>query len=238
MQFTPPRVPRLVEIYYGLLACGSTHINASLDGEQTAPFLANVLKSAAAPSCCLSILSCWFRSSAPKYSAFLDVVGSKSASEYYEYVAELQRYKTELRDQMWEAGVDLLMAPVHCLPAFPHDSSMDMTQSACYSMLYNAVDYPAGTVTVTSMTEADHAWPVNNQINGGQIDAKIEVPIREAYQAAVDAAVPFPAGVQIIGLPYEEEKVLGMLMQLEHVLGNSAIGTEAESGNTSQYGSL
>lgn len=222
--FTPPRIPRLIQLYYGLLACGSEHIGDALDGEETAPYLANLLKSAKTPGCLLSILSCCLRSSAPKYSAFLDVVGSKSAGEYYVYVSELQLYKAEFKDAMRQAGVDLLLSPVHCLPACPHESSMDMTQSACYSLVYNAIDYPAGTVNVTSMTNADHDWPETLPL-----DPKIDAPIRAAYQAAVDAAVPFPAGVQIVGLPFEEEKVLGMLMQLEDALANGTNGAAAEA---------
>lgn len=110
-------------------------------------------------------------------------------------------------------------------------------------LLSTALDYAAGTVTVTTMKQVgtwsthstpqlsyqsnthrilkeDHEWPNNPAIDGGVLDSKIEVPIRDAYAAAVEAGVPFPAGVQIVGLPHQEERVLGMLMQLEKALAN------------------
>jgi len=211
-------VPHAVNLYYGLLSCGSGHITTLLKGEEVASFLRKLLAAAKAPGVLRRLMAWWIRGKAPKMAAVLDNLHAKSAGEYYEYVAEMGRYKAEFEAAMRKEGVELLLAPVHALPAVPHNSSSEMTQAACYSFLYNVLDYCAACVPVTTMIEEDRDWPSNSEIAGGAIDSYIEAPMRDAYKKAAATGAAFPCGVQIAGLPFEEEKVVGVLVQLEEAL--------------------
>lgn len=72
------------------------------------------------------------------------VVGKKSTTSYYEAMAIQSRFAAAYAAQFEAQHLDVILCPAHVLPTAPHTSTGDFTQAACYTMIYNLLDWPAG----------------------------------------------------------------------------------------------
>merc|ERR1711939_1196196 len=119
-----------------------------MEGEEPSDFIARGLYGSLVPQWLKRLLSNALKDTSPITAAILPHTGAKSATKYYHYVAAAQRYKDLFQNAMDEAGVDLLLAPVHALPTHPQCASKDFTTACSYTALYNLLDYPGGTIPV------------------------------------------------------------------------------------------
>jgi len=213
IEFKPPNITDMFMTYVSLLATGAPHISAVLmqPGESIADSLTKLLASATLPSWLrLSIAALMERTGAPLMARFLRAVGTKTGEEYYELVAALQQQKASFA-KAFASDLDLLLAPVHVLPTHPHMTSKDIVPTCAYAAIYNAIDYPAGVVPVTTVKATD-TW------EGPLRDSVLDPKIRAIYARTLAAATPFPVGVQLVGRPFQEELVIRGMRLLEEAL--------------------
>eukprot|EP00747_Dinoflagellata_sp_TGD_P222479 gnl/TRDRNA2_/TRDRNA2_94188_c0_seq1.p1 gnl/TRDRNA2_/TRDRNA2_94188_c0~~gnl/TRDRNA2_/TRDRNA2_94188_c0_seq1.p1 ORF type:complete len:583 (+),score=94.26 gnl/TRDRNA2_/TRDRNA2_94188_c0_seq1:50-1798(+) len=216
VEFKPPDVEAGFMTFVALLATGGPHIIEVMRlrqrGERVADALLLLLKSNVLPSWARWIASSVMAAvGAPIMAKFVEVAGQKSGAEYYSHVADTAYYKAKF-EKAFAPDLDLLLAPVHVLPAHPHMTSKDISPTCCYSALYNLLDYPAGTVPVTTLRPEDSQWecPIRDSI--------LEPKIRAVYAKSLAAETPFPVGVQLVGRPYKEELVIRGMRELETAL--------------------
>src|SRR4051812_4994361 len=96
---------------------------------------------------------------------------------------------------MKKDNLDVLIAPGLSLPAFPHGASGDLTPSCSYTFLYNLLNFPAGTVPITTVLDDDLVVTRNKKID-----------MWEKKAAQVDErSVGLPIGVQVISYPFHDE---------------------------------
>jgi len=216
VEFKPPDVEDTIFTYSNLLSSGGPHIIKLLTvgGEAVADAIMGLATGYMLPGPVRQALAIIFRwMGAPVTSKMVDSLGQKTAAQYYEYVQAAELYKSKFA-KAFDPSLDLLLAPVHVLPAHPHMTSKRITPTVSYSALYNLLDYPAGVLPVTTVQPGD-VWesPI--------VDKILDPAVRRAYGQILAADVRFPVGVQLVGRPFQEELVLRGMMQLETALSCS-----------------
>lgn len=161
------------------------------------------------------------------YAGLLAFWHAKSAAEQWTWVARREAYKAEWHD-WWNsfahpgtpeildgAGLDIILAPPHALPATPH-GAMSTAAAACgYTFLFNLLDYAVGVLPVTKVDPAqDMTTPA--EVKAAMGKNGVSRGVWKFYDAVKMAGLP--VGVQVVGRRLEEEKVLGVMQRLEGAL--------------------
>lgn len=211
VEFKPPGVEDAFFNYVSLLSAGSKHINSLLDGEMVSHAISKLMTSAKLPAWVRRPLASLFRSMGSlRMARMMESIGTSTTEEYYRQVAILQQYRSQFA-KAFSPDLDILLAPVHVLPAHAHMTSAELSPTVSYSAIFNMLDYPAGVVPVTVVKPEDQ-WTTPIQ------DKVLDVKIRRAYEQTLAAQTPFPVGVQLVGRPFAEEVVLRGMCQLEAAL--------------------
>ncbi|MFS8064978.1 MAG: amidase [Byssovorax sp.] len=211
IDFTPPGMTEAAYDYFGAMSAdGGAAAARVLAGGAVDPSLQPLLLLARVPppvrraAARLAELAGEHR-----LSRFLAAVGEKSVTEIWAITARLRGLRALILDAMAEAGIDLLLCPVYATPAIPHGVSKDFTMGGTPSMLWNAVQFPAGVVPVTRVTRAEtvRESPRDRlEKRAAEVDAKSE---------------GLPVGVQVVGRPWEEDRVLAAMIAIEDVVSKA-----------------
>jgi len=140
---------------------------------------------------------------------FFEAAGEKSVAELWQITATLRSARAAIYAAMQAEGIDLLLCPAHATPALPHGLSKDFTLAGSPSMLWNICQFPAGVVPVTRV-RAD--------------ETKREAPKDQLEKRAAEVdrqSAGLPVGVQVIGRPWEEDRVLAAMIAIEEVVEKS-----------------
>ncbi len=127
-----------------------------VEGEVLESMVAGTKRSVSLPgplkSLASAFMNCKGQTRAVKLLANL---GEKTVQEFYKCVHK----RNEFRDAFFRAWtsqhLDVVICPAHVLPAIPHDSFSKVHFTACPTMLYNMLDYPAGVVPITTVRTDD-----------------------------------------------------------------------------------
>lgn len=219
-EWSPPGVREAMRLYYTILgADGGKSISQFLRGEEVDKCIARLIAMVNTPTWLLSgglaaagaVLG-WTR-----MASTLGSYGELSVKELYDIVHERQKYKRSFIGAWKEEGFDVLLAPAFAAPANPHGGPQDATGQISYTALWNLLDFPAGILPVSVVSEREEA----------EQRPRLE---RDAWDKAVDSfeigSSGLPVGVQVIGLPWQDEQVLYVMQMLERALGNFAPGEE------------
>ncbi len=115
--------------------------------------------------------------------------------------------------QLWQdAKLDCLICPVHPCPAPPNELPMKIFGASTYANLYNLLDYPAGSVPVTLVTEEDEER--TKELYPKTEDSETML----AKRAFSKGSVGLPVGIQCVALPYRDEVCLRLMKELESIL--------------------
>lgn len=124
--------------------------------------------------------------------------GGKLSSQLWKLVSEKDDYKQEFISKWRSSGLDLCIGPTYACPA-PLSKDIGRLYSAgSYTILYNYLDLPVGIVPVTRENEEDQRKLADYNT--------FDVLVKLAKQTTTGAH-GLPIGVQIIGLPYQEELI-------------------------------
>jgi fatty acid amide hydrolase len=203
--FTPPRVPELVEDYLAALSAdgGSTLLEAMGRGEVDA-VLKPLRRVATLPSSVRRGLARAMSFAGEKRTAgMLNAMGEKSVADLWRLTDRLRAYRFRVLDAMDAAKVDVIVCPVYATAALPHGLSKNFTLASSYSMVWNAVQFPAGVVPVTRVLEHE----TKRRAAKDSLDKQA---------AKVDkASVGLPIGVQVVARPWREATVLAVMQAVE-----------------------
>jgi fatty acid amide hydrolase len=139
----------------------------------------------------------------------LEAMGEKSVAELWRLTAAIRAFRAAILSAMQAASIDLLLCPAHATPALPHGLSSDFALAGSPCMPWNLVQFPAGVVPVTRVraSEASRERPRDRL---------------EKRAAEVDRqSVGLPVGVQVVGRPWEEDRVLAAMIAIDEVAGAS-----------------
>ncbi len=97
--------------------------------------------------------------------------------------------------------LDCIIAPGLSLPAYTHGASKDLTSSASYTMLFNLLNFPAGTVPVTTVRPEE-----------AQVKRDVKKDMWEAKAAKVDEnSEGLPVGGEMKWLAFNFYSTSGFL---------------------------
>jgi fatty acid amide hydrolase len=130
-----------------------------------------------------------------------------STDGFWSLVEQQNAYRRRFTGELDRLGIDVILAPVHALPALTHGGAYYLVTAASYSILYNLLGMPAGAVPVTRVRN-DEARP------------------RAAGRDMVDRAAAevergsagLPIGVQVVARHWREDLVLAVMAELERAL--------------------
>ncbi|KAG9125059.1 hypothetical protein FRC07_009129, partial [Ceratobasidium sp. 392] len=147
-------------------------------------------------------------------------------------------------------GLDAVICPVQAIPGVPHGSTKTLTPMAVSTIAWNVIECPVGVVPVTRVDsvkdEAGMEWLERGRTEGpvlGGTGDSVRTPSYMLERAVygegkrmlqpLDDPVPvydskkmagLPVGVQIVGRPWEDEKVLHVMEILDRALGERGFG--------------
>ena len=84
-------------------------------------------------------------------SKMLSVAGKKSVIEYWHHMACRNELIKSFGDKWRDMKLDAMLCPGGSLPAFKHGESADLTIALYYTMLFNVLHFPSGTVPITQV---------------------------------------------------------------------------------------
>lgn len=151
--------------------------------------------------------------------------------QYYKYVADKIEFERQTRASLWDVrepdnlALDVVLAPVQAMPGLPHGGCDRLIPLGCSTLVYNVVDSPVGVIPVTRVDptrdELSDEWRAAPGI-GSKILEGDAYGSKGAYNAR--AMEGLPVGIQVVGQPWEEEKVLAIMHVIDTALGPRGFG--------------
>ena len=142
-------------------------------------------------------------------ASFLDNTGVKSVVQLFEKYYEMTEYQEKVYEWWRENRFDVMLSPGGALPAFKHGEALDLTISVCYTMIFNVLNMPTGTVPITLVRKEEESYTNCTQTR--------DIFWRYACRS-MRGSEGLPVGVQISALPWEDEKSLAAMKELEAVV--------------------
>ncbi|NWX09008.1 FAAH1 hydrolase, partial [Caloenas nicobarica] len=131
----------------------------------------------------------------------------RSVKEMWNHHHEIQAYRTEFITRWMELQLDVVLCPV-LGPAFNTGYPGKLLNAVSSTMLYNVLNFPAGVVPVSTVTEADEE---ELKLYRGCCND----PWDRTLKQAVTGAVGLPVAVQCVALPWQEELCLRFMKEVE-----------------------
>ncbi|NXA21548.1 FAAH1 hydrolase, partial [Ibidorhyncha struthersii] len=133
----------------------------------------------------------------------------RSVKEMWNHQHEIEAYRTEFIARWRELQLDVVLCPV-LGPAFTTGYPGKLLTAISSTMLYNVLNFPAGVVPVSTVTEADEE---ELKLYQGCCND----PWDQTLKQAVAGAVGLPVAVQCVALPWQEELCLRFMKEVENL---------------------
>nr|XP_009672500.1 PREDICTED: vitamin D3 hydroxylase-associated protein-like [Struthio camelus australis] len=144
----------------------------------------------------------------PRLADYLSALcGMRSVKEMWKHQHQIMVYRTEFIARWRELKMDVILCPV-LGPAFTTGYPGKLLTAISSTMLYNVLNFPAGVVPVSTVTEADEE---ELKLYRGYCDD----PWDRTLKQAVEGAVGLPVAVQCVALPWQEELCLRFMKEVE-----------------------
>ncbi|NXT81590.1 VDHAP protein, partial [Zapornia atra] len=131
----------------------------------------------------------------------------RSVKEMWNHHHQIEVYRSEFITRWRALQLDVVLCPV-LGPAFTTGYPGKLLTAISSTMLYNVLNFPAGVVPVSTVTEADEE---ELKLYQGCCDDPWDRTLKEA----VAGAVGMPVAVQCVALPWQEELCLRLMKEVE-----------------------
>jgi len=201
-----PEVERAMRVYFSLLSAdGGEALRRTLSGSEVDPRIRTVMQAQTlAPAARAAVVWALRQAGQKHLGALIATSGVKTPGEQRLLRQERVAYREQFVGALDRAGVDVLICPPFALPALRHGTSRFLQRAASYTMLYNLLGFPAGTVAAGRVR------------SGEESDRTVgrELTLRVARAVEVGSA-GLPVGVQVAGRMWREDQVLAVMKALE-----------------------
>uniref|UniRef100_A0A9J8CJT0 Fatty-acid amide hydrolase 1 n=2 Tax=Cyprinus carpio TaxID=7962 RepID=A0A9J8CJT0_CYPCA len=124
-------------------------------------------------------------------------------------------YIQEVIAEWRRLNVDVLLCPM-LGPAYNFRYCGSLNSALSYTILYNLLNFPAGAVTVSTVTEEDEAQLRHYRgVHGDMWD--------RLFVKAVKGGVGLPVAVQCVSLPWQDEMCLRFMREVEQLTAKSKL---------------
>lgn len=205
VDYQPPGAQDLLYVWLaGISSDGGETMRQLLAGEEVVRQIRPSMQAARMPGMIKALAAQALRlRKDERLARLLDSLGKKPVQELW----RLTRERTDLRraelDAWNSAQLDAVICPPHALPAMPLGTSGDLTLTLSYAFRYVMLNFPAGVVPVTRVTDEETTRPTT-------------ADTVERRCAEVEAgSTGLPVGVQVVARPWREEIVLAVMQAIE-----------------------
>ncbi|XP_078527808.1 vitamin D3 hydroxylase-associated protein-like [Lissotriton helveticus] len=212
IQFTPPRVGYMsTEIYTkGLFADGASTLLDAFDGDIVDSNLKPQISVYKLSRWTKKILSFILRPLFPRISKELNALcGVRSAKEVWAQQIAVEIYREEFANEWKSLKLDVLLCPAMG-PAVNIGLLGKMTGGSTNTHLFNVLNFPAGIVPVTTVTEKDEEQLKHYKGHYNDHWDKL-------LKKAATGGVGLPVAVQCVALTWQDELCLRFMKEVEHV---------------------
>jgi Asp-tRNA(Asn)/Glu-tRNA(Gln) amidotransferase A subunit family amidase len=211
--FPIPEPDKAANIFFKNILCdGGDHLNKTFDENPVDPYLKTFAYMLKVPFCIRWLLAFLIDFISPQLAIALRSY-VRTTNEVRQAQEQLDDYVQKFTEQWMAADLDLLIVPAFAFPAIPYDACSDLFSAAFETGLYNMLDYSVGCLPVGKVTsDDDKTLADETQWSTGWN------PILKRIRSASANSVGLPVNVQIVGLPFEDEKCLTLMRILEKEL--------------------
>jgi fatty acid amide hydrolase len=117
-----------------------------------------------------------------------------------------------MREKWNNDGISALITPVYPSCAYTHQEAKYMNQLTDYTLMWNALHYPAGSVPVTEVLRGED--------NAKQYQDAYDDVWTRAIQRDIVGSEGMPIGVQVIAPSWQDEVVLAVMKAIEQGVGH------------------
>ncbi|XP_058034351.1 vitamin D3 hydroxylase-associated protein-like [Ahaetulla prasina] len=208
--FNPPSVDYVVDEIFlkSAFADGGSSLSALFQKDIVDPALKDLAKVLKIPTLVKKVLAKFIKIWFPRLAGQLNALcGVRNVKDLWEIQNELMVYQKKFIEHWRKNKLDVVLCPVMG-PAFFLGYPSKILGAISYTMLYNVLNFPAGVVPVTRVTEADEEEMAQHcEIYGDSWDRTLK--------KAVEGAVGLPVAVQCVALPWQEELCLRFMKEVE-----------------------
>ncbi|XP_038270258.1 vitamin D3 hydroxylase-associated protein-like isoform X1 [Dermochelys coriacea] len=208
--FTPPRIDYMVDELFtrGLFSDGAANLLDKFKGDIVDPNLKSQINCYRLPTLVKRILALILKPVYPRIARDLNALcGVGSAKNLWKHHVAVAAYRTEFIAKWRELELNVMLCPA-LGPAFNKGYPGKLFAATSYTNLYNVLNFPAGVLPVTVVTEADEEELKNYR---GHYSDPWDKRLREA----VEGATGLPVAVQCVALPWQEELCLRFMKEVE-----------------------
>ncbi|XP_030063005.1 vitamin D3 hydroxylase-associated protein [Microcaecilia unicolor] len=149
----------------------------------------------------------------PVFSRFAKLMnascGVRSVKELWEMNAAIQAYCEEFTAAWKKLDLDVVLCPI-LGPAFNIGYTGKLMVTCSSTTLYNVLNFPAGTLPVSTVTEEDEKELRHFKGHYNDFWDK-------EYKKAVEGGVGLPVAVQCVALPWQDELCLRFMKEVERL---------------------
>ncbi|XP_060933404.1 fatty-acid amide hydrolase 1 [Limanda limanda] len=214
--YSPLKIRQAAEelLVKGILADGATTMLQKLEGSPLDPCLKAQVYPYSLPTWVKRTLSFLLKPVASRASGiFSGISGVSSVPELWKQHAAVEDYIHETIADWRRCNIDVLLCPMFG-PAFNFLYCGKVTTALTNTMLYNVLTFPAGVVTVTTVTAEDEEEL--KHYKGFYQDRWDKL-----FKEAVTGGEGLPVAVQCVALPWQDELCLRLMREVEHLVKQS-----------------
>jgi len=142
-----------------------------------------------------------------RLASLLEHVKGVTVEEYHAKIGEYFDIRNELHSFFVDNKLDAIITPAMPLPAFKHGFGMELGIASCYNWPANCANLPAGVLPVTKVKEGEDVYTDK--------DSKHNDKLTKQCNQAIEGSVGLPVNVQVMSLPWEDEKCLAVMKTIE-----------------------
>jgi fatty acid amide hydrolase len=180
-----------------------------LNGEKLVPEMKSRLLFSLAPRWLRRMIAPMLQKIGEERAAFLSTWTAGLCGYQWLWILHEKDHVEQKMFNFWrEKEFDAIITPGAGIPALKHGTSGELSLACCYLWISNMFNLPAGIVPVTRVQKGEDNYGKDDTIFRDHV----------LYPQAVDAmkgSEGLPVGIQVLTLPYEDEKCLGVMKLLE-----------------------
>jgi Asp-tRNA(Asn)/Glu-tRNA(Gln) amidotransferase A subunit family amidase len=216
----PENFEKLAYYFYKIMSAdGWEFYFEKLKKEPVEKNLRPLLNYAALPNWIKSIAS-WISGLLLKDCRAIEIIKSISKKDVYslhKIQIEIDEISRNFRESIDILGIDILIMPVHVLPATPIGSFSDIHFCAAHTFMWNLLNQPIGTLSISSFDLSKDivkdVWPRKFIFSDIFSNNLLDLAAQNFYNP--ENAIGLPSGIQLIGKANEDEKVIEAMIVIE-----------------------
>lgn len=138
-------------------------------------------------------------------------------SQVNSLVAERNNYIAEVTEGIHKLGFDCIILPGMATPAVRNYKNKDALMQVVYTAFWNYLNFPVGSVQITKARKEEEHY-----------ESKFTDPTTSELRENMQGSCGLPVGIQVAGLPWKDEKVLGIMQYVENLLNMKGVNLPNE----------